>query len=145
RWASRNPDLAAQFKAAVAGDLPAGWDSDIPQFAPEETLATRASASKAEQAIAKRVPALFGGSADLNESTFTDIKDGGSFEPGTYAGRNLHFGIREHAMCAALNGIALHGGLVPLGSTFLVFSDYARGSIRLAALMRVHVIYVFTH
>jgi transketolase len=145
RWASRNPDLAAQFKAAVAGDLPAGWDSDIPQFAPEETLATRESASKAEQAIAKRVPALFGGSADLNESTFTDIKDGGSFEPGTYAGRNLHFGIREHAMCAALNGIALHGGLIPLGSSFMVFTDYCRPSIRLAAMMRLRVILVFTH
>jgi transketolase len=90
------------------------------------------------------VYALLGGSADLNESTFTDIKDGGDFEKGTYAGRNLHFGIREHGMCAILNGIALHG-LIPLGSSFLVFSDYCRASIRLAALMGLHVIYVFTH
>jgi transketolase len=144
-YAAKSPRQAAQFKAMVAGQLPDGWDADLPQFTPSDNLATRESASRAEAAIAKRVPALIGGAGDLNESTFTDIKDGGSFEAGTYAGRNLHFGIREHAMCAELSGIALHGGLIPLGSTFLVFSDYARGSIRLAALMGLHVIYVFTH
>ncbi len=144
-YAAKSPLQAAQFKAMVAGQLPEGWDADLPQFTPKDNLATRESASKAEAAIAKRVPALIGGAGDLNESTFTDIKDGGSIEADSYAGRNLHFGIREHAMCAALSGIALHGGLIPLGSTFLVFSDYARGSIRLSALMRVHVIYVFTH
>jgi transketolase len=144
-YAAKYPAEAAQFKSMVAGRLPDGWDRDLPTFTPKDNLATRESASKAEAAIAARVPALIGGAGDLNESTFTDIKDGGSFEPGNYAGRNLHFGIREHAMCAALNGIALHGGLVPLGSTFLVFSDYARPSIRIAALMGVHVIYAFTH
>jgi transketolase len=90
------------------------------------------------------VSALFGGAADLNDSTFTDIKDGGDFERGAYAGRNLHFGIREHGMCAILNGIALFG-LVPIGSSFMVFTDYCRASIRLAAIMGLHVIYVFTH
>jgi len=144
-YAANYPELAARLKAMLAGQLPAGWDADIPTFTPRDNLATRESASKVESAIAKHVPALIGGSADLAESTFTDIKDGGSFGANSYAGRNLHFGIREHAMCAALNGIALHGGLIPLGSTFLVFSDYARASIRLAALMRLHVIYVFTH
>ncbi|HKD65939.1 MAG TPA: transketolase [Candidatus Binataceae bacterium] len=144
-YAAKNPQTAGQFKAMVAGKLPEGWDADLPKFTTKDNLATREAASKAEAAIAKKVPALIGGAGDLNESTFTDIKDGGSFEANSYAGRNLHFGIREHAMCAALNGIALHGGLVPLGSTFLVFSDYARASIRLAALMSLHVIYVFTH
>ena len=144
-YAARSPQQAAQFKAMLAGQLPEGWDADLPKFTVKDNLATRESAARAEAAIATRVPALIGGAGDLNESTFTDIKNGGDFEAGTYAGRNLHFGIREHAMCAALSGIALHGGLIPLGSTFLVFSDYARGSIRLAALMGVHVIYVFTH
>jgi len=144
-YARRHPQPAGLFKAMLAGELPGGWDAELPTFTPKDTLATRESASKAEAAIAKHVPALIGGSGDLNESTFTDIKDGGDFEAGNYSGRNLHFGIREHAMCAILNGIALHGGLVPLGSTFLVFSDYARASIRLAALMGAHVIYVFTH
>jgi transketolase len=88
---------------------------------------------------------LFGGAADLNESTFTDIKDGGDFERGNYAGRNLHFGIREHGMCSILNGIAVHGGFIPYGSSFFVFTDYCRPSIRLAALMGLHVVYVFTH
>jgi transketolase len=144
-YAAKYPQQAAEFKAMLAGRLSEGWDAEMPKFTPKDNLATREAASKAEAAIAKRVPALIGGAGDLNESTFTDIKDGGSFEAGSYGGRNLHFGIREHAMCAVLNGIALHGGLVALGSTFLVFSDYARASIRLAALMRVHVIYVFTH
>ena len=144
-YAAKAPEQAAQFKAMLAGQLPEGWDAELPKFTPKDNLATRESAAKAEAAIAKRVPALIGGAADLNESTFTDIKDGGSFEAGAYTARNLHFGIREHAMCAVLNGIALHGGLVPLGSSFLVFTDYARGSIRLAALMRAHVIFVFTH
>jgi transketolase len=145
QWALSNCKLANQFKAALNGDLPAEWDFDIPRFTPQDSLATREAASRAEQAIARRVPALFGGSADLNESTFTDIKDGGSFEPGGYGGRNVHFGIREHVMCAALNGMALHGALIPLGSSFMVFTDYARPSIRLAAMMRLHVIFIFTH
>jgi transketolase len=103
------------------------------------------SASQAEAAIAKKVWNLFGGSADLNESTFTDIKDGGDFERGKFDGRNPHFGIREHGMCSILNGMALHGGIIPYGSSFLCFTDYARPSIRLAALMEQQVVFVFTH
>ena len=143
-YARENPKEAVEFRALMAGKLPEGWDHDLPQFTPKDSFATRESASHAEQAIAQRVWALFGGAADLNESTFTDIKDGGDFERGAYGGRNLHFGIREHGMCAILNGIALFG-LVPIGSSFMVFTDYCRPSIRLAALMGLHVIYVFTH
>ncbi len=136
---------AAEFESMLAGELPAGWDAGLPSFTPKDALATRESASKAQAAMTAKVWNLFGGAADLNESTFTDIKDGGDFKRGNYAGRNLHFGIREHAMCAILNGIALHGGFIPYGSTFFVFTDYCRPSIRLAALMGLHVVYVFTH
>ncbi|MGH7864786.1 MAG: transketolase-like TK C-terminal-containing protein, partial [Candidatus Binataceae bacterium] len=114
-------------------------------FTPTDTLATRESASKAQAAITAKVWNLFGGAADLNESTFTDVKDGGNFARGDYAGRNLHFGIREHGMCSILNGVALHGGFIPYGSSFFVFTDYCRPSIRLAALMGLHIVYVFTH
>jgi transketolase len=143
-YAKGNPKEAAEFKALMAGELPDGWDRDLPGFTPKDSLATRESASHAEQVIAQRVWALIGGAADLNESTFTDIKDGGDFERGKYGGRNLHFGIREHGMCSILNGIALFG-LLPIGSSFMVFTDYCRPSIRLAALMGLHVIYIFTH
>jgi len=145
RYAKAHPAAAAEFKSMLAGELPAGWDAELPQFTPKDTLATRESASRAEQAIAKKVWNLFGGAADLNESTFVDVIDGGDFERHDYAGRNLHFGIREHGMCAILNGIAVHGGFIPYGSSFLIFTDYCRPSLRLAALMGVHVIYVFTH
>lgn len=143
-YAKENPREAAEFTAFLAGELPAGWDKDLPRFTPQDSLATRESASRAEQAIAKRVWALLGGAADLNESTFTDIKGGGDFERGSYLGRNLHFGIREHGMCSILNGVALFG-FIPIGSSFMVFTDYCRPSIRLAAIMGLHVIYVFTH
>jgi transketolase len=136
---------ATEFKAALAGELPAGWDRDLPVFTPKDVLATRESASRVQQVIAQRIGGLFGGSADLNESTFTDIKEGGDFERHNYSGRNLHFGIREHAMGAILNGLALHGGFIPYGSSFMVFTDYCRPAIRLAALMGVQVIFVFTH
>jgi len=145
RYASRYPNEAAEFRRMLAKELPSGWDEGLPQFTPKDNLATRESASRAQQVIAARLPELFGGSADLNESTFTDVKGGGDFEAGNYGGRNLHFGIREHAMCAALNGMAYHGGIVPYGSSFLVFTDYCRPSIRLSALAGLHVIYVFTH
>jgi transketolase len=145
KWSRAHAADAEIFSLMLKGELPKGWDSDIPVFTPKDSLATRQSASKAENAIAAKVPAMIGGSADLNESTFTDIEGGGSFLKGSYAGRNLHFGIREHAMCAILNGIALHGGLMPLGSSFFVFTDYCRASIRLAALMGIHVVFVFTH
>jgi transketolase len=144
-YAKANPTDAAEYRAIMARELPPGWDSDLPVFTPKDALATRESASRAEQAIAKKMWSLFGGAADLNESTFTDIKDGGSFERGSYEGRNLHFGIREHGMCAILNGIALFGGFIPFGSSFMCFTDYCRPSIRLAALMGVQVIFVFTH
>jgi len=144
-YAAKNPAAVAEFNARLKGELPAGWDAELPKFTPKDALATRQSASQAEQAIAQKVMSLFGGAADLNESTFTDIKDGGSFEPGSWGGRNLHFGIREHGMCSILNGIALHGGFIPFGSSFFVFTDYCRPSIRLAALMELHVIYIFTH
>ncbi|MGH7984927.1 MAG: transketolase [Candidatus Binataceae bacterium] len=144
-YAKANPREAAAFKSMLAGELPEGWDRELPVFTPKDNLATRESASHAEQVIANRVWSLFGGAADLNESTFTDIKDGGSFQRGSYNGRNLHFGIREHGMCAILNGIALHGGFIPYGSSFMVFTDYCRPSIRLAAIMGLHVIFVFTH
>jgi len=137
RYAKAHAGEAAEFKSMLAGELPSGWDAELPQFTPKDTLATRESASRAEQAIAKKVWNLFGGAADLNESTFTNVKDGGDFERGNYAGRNLHFGIREHGMCAILNGIALHGGFIPYGSSFFVFTDYCRPSIRLAALMEL--------
>ncbi|MGH7842579.1 MAG: transketolase [Candidatus Binataceae bacterium] len=144
-YAKEHPADAKEFNAALAGELPAGWDRDLPVFTPKDVLATRESASRAELAIAGRVPALFGGSADLNESTFTDIKEGGDFERHNYGGRNLHFGIREHAMAAVLNGIALHGGCIPYGSSFMVFTDYCRPAIRLAAIMGLQVVFVFTH
>jgi len=144
-YSKANPKEAAEFKSRLAGELPSGWDKDLPVFTPKDNLATRESASKAEQAIAANVHALFGGAADLNESTFTDIKDGGDFERGSYAGRNLHFGIREHGMCSILNGIALHGGFIPFGSSFMVFTDYCRPSIRLAAIMGLQVLFIFTH
>jgi transketolase len=145
RYAKANKAEATEFKSMLAGELPAGWDAELPQFTPKDNLATRESASRVEQAIAKKVWNLFGGAADLNESTFVDVVDGGDFERHNYLGRNLHFGIREHGMCAILNGIAVHGGFIPYGSSFLIFTDYCRPSLRLAALMGVHVIYVFTH
>ncbi|MGZ6195541.1 MAG: transketolase [Candidatus Binataceae bacterium] len=145
RYAKAHASEAAELKSMLAGELPTGWDAELPQFSPKDTLATRESGSRAEQAIAKKVWNLFGGAADLNESTFVDVADGGDFERHDYLGRNLHFGIREHGMCAILNGVALHGGFIPYGSSFLIFTDYCRPSLRLAALMAVHVIYIFTH
>jgi len=144
-YSKKNSAAAAEFQAALAKELPQGWDAELPVFTPKDSLATRVSASQAEAAIGKKVWNLFGGSADLNESTFTDVKDGGDFERGHFEGRNPHFGIREHGMCAILNGLAVHGGFIPYGSSFLCFTDYARPSIRLAAMMELQVVFVFTH
>jgi transketolase len=144
-YSKKDPAAEAEFQAALANDLPIGWDAELPVFTPKDSLATRVSASQAAAAIGKKVWNLFGGSADLSESTFTDVKDGGDFERGHFEGRNPHFGIREHGMCAILNGLALHGGFIPYGSSFLCFTDYARPSIRLAAMMELHVVFVFTH
>ncbi len=146
RYETAHPDLAAEWKRRMAGELPLGWEEALPSFAPEDgPIATRAAGGKVMAAIAPTLPELTGGSADLHPSTKTYLTAYPAVEKGEYGGRNLHFGIREHAMGGILNGMALHGGLRPYGSTFLVFSDYMRPSIRLAAMMRVPVIYVFTH
>jgi transketolase len=145
-YAASAPALAKQFLDEQAGKLPSGWADTIPTFKKEEgAMATRDASAKTLNAIALKVPALIGGSADLATSNKTSVKDCGDFEPGNYGGRNLRFGVREHAMAAALNGLALHGGLRPYGATFLIFSDYMRPSIRLAALQGANPIYVWTH
>jgi transketolase len=140
------PELAKEWHEWMNGDLPEGWESDIPIF-PADTkgIATRAASGTVLNAIAKHLPNLFGGSADLAPSNKTEIKGEKDFQADAYEGRNLRFGVREHAMGGILNGMALHGGLIPYGGTFLVFSDYMRPAIRLAALMGIRVIYVFTH
>jgi transketolase len=144
-WARAHPELAREWHAAWSGELPDGWDRELPAFPAGEGLATRVASGKAMNAIAARVPWLIGGDADLSCSTNTALKDGGSFDGQTGAGRNLHFGVREHAMGSAANGMAYHGGVRPYASTFFCFSDYMRPAVRLAALNRLPVIYVWTH
>jgi len=155
------PDLFQQWQGQMNGLPPAGWEQALPEFPPDaKGIATRAAGGKALNALAARIPSLFGGSADLNPSTNTALKGRGNFQsplpkedavqgaeagPWGYAGANVAFGVREHAMGSILNGAALHGGVLPFGSTFLVFSDYMRPAIRLAALMKLQVVYVFTH
>ncbi|HJR50299.1 MAG TPA: transketolase [Gemmatimonadales bacterium] len=140
-----HPDRAEELDRRVRGELPRGWDAHLPAFPPGKPIATRNASEKVLNAIAPRLPELMGGAADLAPSTKTLIKDAGDFEAGSYAGRNMHFGVREHAMGTVLNGMSLHGGILPYGATFLIFSDYMRPPIRLAALMERQVIYVFTH
>ena len=140
-----DPDAAAELQRMMARRLPDGWDSDVPRFHVDEGMvATRKSSQKVLQWAARQVPELVGGSADLAGSTLTLIDDADSVLPGKYAGRNLHFGIREHGMGAIVNGLTLHG-FRGYGATFLIFSDYMKASIRLAALMRIPSIFVFTH
>ncbi|PMC40525.1 transketolase [Bacillus sp. UMB0899] len=139
------PELAKQFKVAVNGELPEGWDKDIPVYEEGSSLASRASSGEVLNGIAKNLPSFFGGSADLAGSNKTTISGSGDFTSEDYSGRNIWFGVREFAMGAALNGMALHGGLNVFGGTFFVFSDYLRPAIRLAALMNLPVTYVFTH
>jgi transketolase len=140
------PDLAAEFQRIIDGRLPENWDSNLPTFdSTTGPMATRSASGKILNAIARHVPELIGGSADLSPSTFTLIEGSSDFEAESLTGRNMRFGIREHAMGGLLNGMALHGGLIPYGATFLIFSDYMRPPIRLAALSELHVIYVFTH
>jgi transketolase len=146
-YKAAHPELAAEWQLAQDNTLPEGWDNDIPTFETDpKGLASRASAGQVLNAIAQRVPSLIGGSADLAPSTNTLLKfDGaGHFGADDYAGRNFHFGIREHAMAAICNGMALTG-IRPYGATFFVFSDYLRPSLRLAALMRLPVLTVLTH
>ena len=146
RYEEAYPDLAAEWKRRMAGELPGDWEESLPYFAPEDgPIATRAAGGKIMAAIAPVLPELVGGSADLHPSTKTYLSAYPAVQKGEYGARNLHFGIREHAMGAILNGMSLHGGFRPYGSTFLVFSDYMRPSVRLAALMKQPVIYVFTH
>jgi transketolase len=139
------PERAKELERRYRGELPAGWDADIPSFPSGKPVATRNASEKVLNAIAPRLPELMGGAGDLAPSTKTLIKDAGDFEAGHYTGRNMHFGVREHGMGTVLNGMALHGGILPYGATFLIFSDYMRPPIRLAALMERQVIYVFTH
>jgi transketolase len=139
------PEVAREWHSTMSGELPADWESHLPSFADAKPMATRVASGEVINALAPHMPMLIGGSADLGPSTNTDIKGGGSFEAGSYAGRTLHFGIREHAMGATLTGISLNGGLIPFGATFLTFSDYMKPAIRLAALSEVQAIYVFTH
>ena len=146
RCALEYPDLAKQWRQVWSGELPADWDKSLPSFSPADgAMATRAASGKVLNAIAPALPTLLGGSADLTPSNNTELKGYAWLQPGEFGGRNIHFGVREHAMGALLNGLALHGGVMPYGGTFFVFSDYMRPAIRLAALMELPVIYVFTH
>ncbi len=160
-YASAYPELAREFQMILRGEKPEGWDADIPTFKPDEKgISTRVAGGQILNALAKHLPNIIGGSADLDPSTMTALKGMGDFEPSdiahgdmqgsvgggwSYAGRNIHYGVREHAMGAAANGMALHGGILPFTATFFTFSDYMRPAMRLAALMEQHVIFVFTH
>jgi transketolase len=160
-YSAEFPDPAREFQQLMRGELPEDWDSELPSFPPDaKGIATRGASGKVLDAIASRLPALVGGSADLNPSTKSVLKNAGDFQnpdfkPADiqgavgggwgYGGRNLHFGVREHAMGSIANGMAAHGGILPYCATFFVFSDYMRPPIRLAALMELGVIYVFTH
>lgn len=160
-YAKAFPEQANELERRLVGELPPNWDADLPVFpADVQGMATRSASGQVMNAIAPRLPALSGGSADLDPSTKTALKGQGDFNPPpsknedeqgsegggwSYGGRNIHFGVREHAMGAIANGLSAHGGFIPYASTFLIFSDYMRPAIRLAALMRLHVVYVFTH
>src|SRR2546430_16440853 len=139
------PDLAAELERRLAGRLPEAWDADLPAFATTDAQATRAASGKVLSALAATLPELIGGSADLATSTNVAFKNGGDVAAGSWGARNIHFGVREHGMGAILNGLALHGGVRPVGSTFLIFSDYMRPPIRLAALSHLPLISVLSH
>jgi transketolase len=145
-YKAANPALAKELERRLRGDLPDGWEEAIPVFtAKDGNVASRAASGVVINAIAKKLPELMGGSADLASSTNTIIKGEPSFSADSYAGRNFHFGIREHGMGSIMNGMALFGGIIPYGATFLIFSDYMRPPVRLACIMERHVIYVYTH
>ncbi|WP_219838684.1 transketolase [Paenibacillus sp. R14(2021)] len=140
------PELAAQFETAISGKLPEGWDKDLPVYTTaDKALSTRVASGNALNGLAKNVPNLIGGSADLESSTMTHLKGLPVFKPGSYEGRNVYFGVREFAMAAAVNGMSLHGGVKPYGATFFVFTDYLRPAVRLSALMKQPVVFVLTH
>jgi transketolase len=145
-YAREHSELAAEFQRRMRKELPSGWDQDLPIFSMEHgVLATRSASGKVLNAIAPRLPELMGGSGDLAPSTKTLMEGAESFQADNRNGRNLHFGVREHAMGAILNGMSYHGGFIPFGATFLIFSDYMRPPMRLAAMGKLKVIYVFTH
>jgi transketolase len=144
-YAAAFPEEAAELKRRLAGKLADGWDSGLKAYGPADGIPTRKASQEAINALAPKVPELFGGAADLSESNLTDIAGGGVFEAGNPAGRNIRFGVREHAMGGIANGISLYGGFIPYVGTFLTFSDYMRGSVRLAALSCRRVVYVWTH
>jgi transketolase len=144
-YKSEFADEAEEFERIMSGRLPQGWDKDVPKFKPEDgTIATRKASHKVIQWVADQVPEFIGGSADLAPSTLTTIDSAESVERSNYGGRNMHYGIREHGMGAIVNGLVLHG-LRAFGSTFLIFSDYMKGAMRLSALMGIPSIWVFTH
>jgi transketolase len=145
RYCETHADAGREWRTVMGGELPETWEARLPSFEDAKPMATRQASGEVINALAPHLPMLFGGSADLGPSNNTDIKDGGSFAPDNYAGRTIHFGVREHAMGAALTGISLNGGLIPFGGTFMAFSDYMKPAIRLAALSKVQVVYVFTH
>lgn len=146
KYKAAHPDLAAQFETAINGDLPEGWDRDLPKYSVEDkAVSTRVASGKALNGLAPNVPFLTGGSADLESSTMTHLNNLTNFTPEDYAGRNIYFGIREFGMAAAMNGMALHRGVKVFGGTFFVFTDYLRPAVRLSALMGLPVTYVLTH
>jgi transketolase len=162
RFRLEHPRRAGELERRLHAELPAGWDADMPRFpADAKGLSTRKAGRNILAAIAPKLPELAGGSADLDPSTYTELHGCGDFNPprppdappvegadpagASHAGRNIHFGVREHAMGSIVNGMAAHGGFIPFGATFLIFSDYMRPAIRLAALQRLHVLQVFTH
>ncbi|NTW04071.1 MAG: transketolase, partial [Oscillochloris sp.] len=146
RYKEGYPELGARWDRMMSGALPDDWSTVLPVFPTDpKAKGTRVASGDVLNAIAPQIPGLLGGSADLHSSDQTYLKDFASITPDDFSGRNLHFGVREHTMGAALNGLALHGGLIPYSGTFFVFSDYMRPAIRLAALMKLQVVYVFTH
>jgi len=143
-YQEQHPDLAAELKRRLAGELPGSWQ--VPNFpADEKGMATRAASGKVLNELAGQIPELVGGSADLAPSNKTWLDGELDFQPGQYQGRNFHFGVREHGMGSVVNGMAIHGGLIPYGGTFLVFSDYMRPAVRVSALSHIPSIWVYTH
>jgi len=144
-YASAHPELAAEWRQWESGELPAGWQSAMPVFSSDKPLATREASGKVLNAFATVLPMLLGGSADLRPSNNTFLEGLGEFQPGNYTGRNFHYGVREHAMGSVMNGMALTRPLIPFGGTFMVFYDYMRSAVRMAAMMGLRTIYVYTH
>jgi transketolase len=144
-WAEENKELAEEWRTALKGELPSGWDAGLPSFKVGDAIATRSASGKAINAIAPKVPWLLGGDADLSESTKTKIESADEFDGRTGEGNNIHYGVREHAMAAIANGLSWHGGVRPFVATFFCFSDYMRPSIRLASLSELSTVFVWTH